>query len=133
MSDINKQTYKAWISLRYRCKRVKKYAGISFCKRWEDFNLFLEDMGNPVEGQSLDRIDGSKGYYKENCRWASIEVQNRNRKSVTLDEISVIKARELHKSGTSIRSIAKLFGIKQRTMQDAVTGKTWKGVSNELG
>ena len=133
MSNVNQQAYKAWVSLRYRCKRVRKYAGISFCDRWQDFNLFFEDMGMPIKGQSLDRIDGSKGYYKDNCRWATIEVQNRNRKCVILNESLVIKARELHKNGLPIRAIARSFGIKQRTMQDAVTAKTWRNISNGMG
>jgi len=30
-------------------------------------------------GYQLDRIDGTKGYSPDNCRWASLEVQNRNR------------------------------------------------------
>jgi hypothetical protein len=133
MSDVNKQAYRAWISLRYRCKQVKKYAGVLFCDRWNYFNLFIEDMGMPTKGQSLDRIDGSKGYYKDNCRWATIEVQNRNRKCVILNELLVLKARELYKNGVSIRGIARSFGIKQRTMQDAVTAKTWRNISNGMG
>jgi hypothetical protein len=90
-------------------------------------------MGMPTKGQSLDRIDGSKGYYKDNCRWATIEVQNRNRKCVILNELLVLKARELYKNGVSIRGIARSFGIKQRTMQDAVTAKTWRNISNGMG
>jgi hypothetical protein len=35
-------------------------------------------MGAKPAGLSLDRIDNSKGYSKENCRWATIFEQKNN-------------------------------------------------------
>jgi hypothetical protein len=56
--------------------------GIGVCDRWrESFLNFLEDMGDRPKGCTLDRIDGSKGYYLDNCRWATKKEQARNRKS----------------------------------------------------
>lgn len=40
-------------------------------------------MGERTLNTSLDRIDGTKGYYKENCRWADRKTQNNNLKSNT--------------------------------------------------
>jgi len=72
--------------MKSRClnKNVRAYAkygaiGITVCDKWLTFSGFLEDMGVKPEGYTLDRIDGSKGYYKENCRWATYEEQNNNR------------------------------------------------------
>lgn len=43
---------------------------------------FIEDMGKkPSKEYSLDRIDGTKGYNKENCRWATKTEQSRNTKN----------------------------------------------------
>lgn len=55
--------------------------GITVCGRWLEFSNFLEDMGERPEGTSLDRIDGTKGYYKENCRWSTSKEQILNSKS----------------------------------------------------
>jgi hypothetical protein len=69
-------TYTSWKSMKSRCKgqgekqkREYKDKGIMFCKRWNNFNNFISDMGIKPDGMELDRIDNSKGYCKENCRW----------------------------------------------------------------
>jgi hypothetical protein len=71
--------YQMWSSMKRRCHNekdsgYKKYGakGIKVCDRWrESFAYFIEDMGPRPPGTSIDRIDGTKGYYKENCRWAT--------------------------------------------------------------
>jgi hypothetical protein len=56
--------------------------GISVCDSWRgSFEAFLTDMGEPPEGMSLDRVDNARGYSKENCRWATREEQNLNKRN----------------------------------------------------
>lgn len=80
------RAYRAWCSMKSRCSASKKShraryfeRGVSFCKRWEKFENFLADMGEPEDGMTLDRVNNSRGYSKNNCRWASQSQQVRNR------------------------------------------------------
>lgn len=75
-------TYRSWASMNRRVKHRPEYAGVSVDAAWRDsFVRFLEDMGERPTGTTIDRIDGTKGYYKENCRWATPTQQTRNRRT----------------------------------------------------
>lgn len=83
------RAFRIWTSMRDRCgnpnsKDLRKYGavGISVDPVWLSFERFLSDMGEPPEGTSIDRIDGTRGYQPGNCRWATITEQNRNRRNV---------------------------------------------------
>lgn len=79
--------YTSWQAMKKRCscETDSKYEyyggrGITVCEEWLDFEVFLADMGTREPGYSLDRIDNSKGYSKENCRWATKTEQILNRR-----------------------------------------------------
>jgi hypothetical protein len=81
------KAYECWRSMLKRCyssngKTYKRYGdrGIEVCQEWRDsFDAFLQDMGEPKEGLSLDRGDNSGPYCKSNCRWADQITQQSNR------------------------------------------------------
>lgn len=53
--------------------------GITVCSRWNgNPQNFIADMGERPEGTSLDRIDSTKNYSPDNCRWANRTIQARN-------------------------------------------------------
>lgn len=74
--------YRAWERMHARCRRHPHYVrgGIQVCARWSSFIAFYEDMGSCPLGGTLDRQDGTLGYFKDNCRWASWEEQARNQR-----------------------------------------------------
>lgn len=80
----NLDEYSSYRSMLKRCSDSIRYLHVQICDRWIDpdhgFSNFLEDMGKRPSGTTLDRIDGSLGYCKENCRWASASVQNHNKR-----------------------------------------------------
>jgi len=92
------KAYQAWSRMISRCynpsnKAFSNYGGrgITCDASWHDFSVFLRDMDEPPPGKSLDRIDNSMGYSKENCRWACVFTQannKRNNKIITVNGIS---------------------------------------------
>lgn len=80
--------YSLWAAMVQRCTNPKdrnwaSYGarGISICDSWLSFEKFYADMGQAPHGKSLDRIDNIKGYSLDNCRWASLAEQARNKRS----------------------------------------------------
>lgn len=75
--------YNCWTGMKNRCRHRVLYTnkGITVCDEWTNsFDAFCKDMGpSPTPKHTIDRIDGDKGYYKLNCRWATMKQQNRNR------------------------------------------------------
>jgi hypothetical protein len=60
--------------------------GITVCPEWESFQQFLSDMGPRPEGTTLDRKEQNGNYEPDNCRWATSNVQNNNRRDNKLYE-----------------------------------------------
>jgi hypothetical protein len=108
----NTQIWNTWHGIRQRCFNPKNISypqyggrGIKVCDEWFEFENFYRDMGPEYESRiakgekiSLDRYPDNDGNYEPgNCRWATIEQQNRNMRtsSRTIDLIKHIKNRNL--------------------------------------
>jgi hypothetical protein len=82
--------YNIWADIKQRCRNKddKGYPnyggrGIKMCDEWyNSFELFLKDVGvRPSPEHSLDRINNDGDYEPSNCRWATRDVQSRNKRT----------------------------------------------------
>lgn len=90
-------TKRSWTAMMGRCYNPKypsypRYGekGIVVCDRWRfgendktGWECFFTDMGPKPTGCSIDRVDNSKGYFIENCRWADKFQQANNKRKRT--------------------------------------------------
>lgn len=80
--------YSSWHSMLTRClderhSAYHRYAmrGITICASWLRFEAFYADMGDRPPGTCLERRDNDLGYFKENCTWATMAQQSRNKRN----------------------------------------------------
>jgi hypothetical protein len=85
------RAYSIWGGIFERCENTKNQAyenyggrGITVCERWRVFENFLEDMGEPAAGMTIDRLNNDEGYSKENCEWRTSKEQARNRRNTVI-------------------------------------------------
>lgn len=140
MSLMKVPEYIVWQSIRQRCLNKNhaaypKYggAGIKICPQWmKSYNKFLDDMGPRPTGTSIDRMDNSKGYSPENCRWATATEQLRNRRWAKLNKELALLIHELHNSGLGKHEIANKTGVSHPNVSAALAGRSWADVLFEF-
>jgi hypothetical protein len=142
--------YNSWEGMKQRCnnpnaKAFPSYGGndIAICDRWKSFENFYADMGvKPSAFHSIDRIDGSKGYYcghceecvsngwTANCRWATRAEQTLNRscvRMITFNGETLCLTHWAVKVGIHINSLRKRLRLGwsvERALTEPVKGKS---------
>lgn len=83
--------YAVWKTMRQRCNNPKQYdyrwygaKGITICPEWNDYCIFREWAITHGYNQSLtiDRIDCTGNYCPSNCRFITIQEQQKNKTNI---------------------------------------------------
>lgn len=114
--------YRTWVAVRNRCGNPNNPSypyyggrGIKVCSRWDDYENFAADMGEPpTPKHTIERRDSNGHYEPDNCYWATRKVQSTNRDYCVLkpDKIAEIK-RLREKFGYTQQQLADMFGVTQ--------------------
>ncbi len=125
----NTRIYRIWAGMNSRCsnKNIERYIdyggrGITVCDEWKGENGFQNfydwAMSNGYrEGLTIDRIDNSKGYSLDNCRWATAKEQANNRRTNRIIEFN-------GESHTSCEW-AEIIGIDRNVIENRIDNLGW--------
>lgn len=77
------RTYRIWWRMVTRVTNPNdadyhRYGKLGMADSWRKFENFYADMGEVSEGLSLERVDNDRGYFPDNCKWATTLEQSRN-------------------------------------------------------
>jgi conserved hypothetical protein len=118
--ETGSRLYNIWRGIKKRCRLKSNIAynkyygskGIGVCDDWffsyENFREWSLNNGYK-EGLTIDRIDNSKGYSPENCRWTDWETQQNNRRNnkyILFKGEKYTQSRLARKLGMSVQMLA---------------------------
>lgn len=118
--------YKNYRSMMDRCycQKTGNYhqygaVGVSVCEEWHDIENFKRwvDQSGFVPGLTLDRIDGTKGYSPNNCRWATMREQTNNRRNTIFYEYKGERR--------ALTDWADILGISRYTLYSRIQEQGW--------
>ena len=129
--------YKKFMSAKARCTDPNNHSYYRYWWRWikviwKDFDEFWKDMWDAyykhvkeywVNNTTLDRIDYNWNYCKENCRWATWEIQYNNMSTNH-------KVTYKWKNYNSIAELAKEKWIKYWLLRDRI--RYWWSVDDAI-
>lgn len=83
--DLLALTKQSWHDMLRRSIEHPNYTERSVCWQWMVFDNFLLEMGiKPSKELTIERINNSLGYFKDNCKWDTRKNQARNRSTTKL-------------------------------------------------
>ena len=122
----NHRIYDCWKDMIKRCTQKNRHnaknyilKGITVCEEWYDFECFQEWALNNgyADDLTLDRIDNSKNYCPENCRWATLKQQANN---TSRNRIIEYKGRK-----QTLAQWCDELGLKYKTIENRINRYKW--------
>lgn len=133
--------YSVYHGMKHRCYNPNspdyvRYGGrgIRICERWlgkDGFDYFVRDMGErDSANHSIDRIANDGNYEPDNCRWATKEEQDLNRRpqpntKLTSDVVNSIRE-EYAAGGVTHRQLGSKYGVHHSNIGYIVKHKRWR-------
>lgn len=121
LNNSNSRIHVTWSNMKRRClnpteKEKRVYKNITLCREWYSFQAFMDwAFTNGYTSKStIDRIDGSKGYSPNNCRFVGYATQSANRKKT-----------DKNSSG--------FIGVYKASKNTFIARVCWRNKSHELG
>lgn len=119
------KVYQTWLGMRKRCNNPNSEdyqwyggKGITVDPAWDDFLVFLEDMGHPpTDAHTLDRIETDGNYCKDNCRWVTWSDQFNNRSTTVI--------LEYNGKSQSITQWARELGVNRFSLRNRINSYGW--------
>lgn len=125
--------YKSWDAMIQRCTNPNNPSKANYFDRkigldprWLSFDNFIGDMGPRPKGCTLERKDNNKGYWPNNCEWATRGVQNNNTRR---NRIVVVRGETL-----TMTQACRKYGIAPTTVYKRLTSgmSVEKAITSEV-
>ncbi len=128
--------YSIWLSMIRRCydpkaENYERYGakGVTVCEEWRNsFEAFLRwtlERSDYQENLTLDRIDNTKPYGPDNCRWVDYYIQEQNRGPQKRNKLGILG---VCPHGNGYRAYIQRYGNKKnlgvfKTLKEAIRAR----------
>jgi hypothetical protein len=136
--NSHKRLLRIYRNMKSRCYNInhKSYynygkKGIDICNEWlinPDTFCKWSLENNYNDSLSIDRIDGTKGYSPENCRWITVTEQNRNARTNVMNKDIAKMIRKEDRSIMTVQQIADKYNLARTTVSSVLNYYTWNNI-----
>ena len=115
--------YSVWSGIKRRCENPNeecfpRYGGAGIKVLFKSFEEFFQEVGpRPTKNHSIDRIDVNGHYERGNVRWATVEVQARNKKSTIIVDLNGERA--------PLADFCDRFGVPYKRVWQRIKKQNW--------
>lgn len=121
-TKIYNKAKKAFYDAKQRCEnidhpRYKDWGGRGIAFEFSSFTEFIEEVGFPKDGESLDRKDNNASYCSGNVRWASRSTQQLNKRPSKRNKTGAIGVREVKAKGLLTKTFQAYVSVNGKFLQ----------------